>query len=139
MQLDPFGKINFLDVRMLENDTRRNQTMFITAILILYFIISMSGIYTSFKFCNTDYELKHDAHIISLCFILFYLIVFSVIYLKQIITNIFIIWFIFDTASGLLLGLLRGYRPVVRPSKIRCVVNTICGIISCVGVLYILL
>ena len=109
-----------------------------TILLTFYFIISVTGIYAAINYCNKDMEYKkHTASSIVLCILL--IISFSVIYIKQIIQSYFILWFIFDTFFGIVYTIRDRNKTSITITPFRCVSGVITGIISCAGVLYILL
>ena len=118
--------------------------MFTTAILIIYFLISISGLYSTLTHWNKEYNIDNQqAYPLALCIIFFFLIVFTVIYLKHIITSAFMLWFIFCEAIGLLEGIPHWIKnpnkTTAKKSTISSVLSVVCYVISCIGVLYILI
>ena len=109
-----------------------------TVILLFYFIISVTGIYAAINYCNKSMEIKqHTASSIVLYILL--ILSFSVIYIKQIIHSYFILWFIFDTITAIFYTIRDRNKTSITITPLRCMSGVITGIISCVGVLYILI
>lgn len=112
--------------------------MFVTSVLLIYFILSVLGIYSSISNYKKDIESTNHRPA-SIVVLILFLIIFSVIYTKHIIISYFVIWFIFDMFTGIILVILRRNKTHITMTPTRCIWNVVCGILSCMGVLYILL